>query len=51
MEIRFSPGINEYKALNSEQLRSAYFIEKLFNKGQVDLVYSDVDRAVIGSAV
>lgn len=37
--------------MNSAELRQAYLIESLFVPGLIELVYTDVDRAVIGGAV
>jgi 4-deoxy-L-threo-5-hexosulose-uronate ketol-isomerase len=37
--------------LNTEQLRSAFLLESLFTPGKVELIYTDTDRAIIGSAV
>jgi 4-deoxy-L-threo-5-hexosulose-uronate ketol-isomerase len=50
MEIRYSPHPNEYQTLNTGQLRAAFLVEKLFAPGHLDLVYTDADRAIIGSA-
>src|SRR5206468_203468 len=40
-----------YPKLNTQQLRSAFLLESVFTAGQVDLVYTDADRAIVGSAV
>ena len=51
METRFSPSQTEYPALDTERLRAAFLLDSLFTPGRVDLIYSDADRAIIGSAV
>jgi 4-deoxy-L-threo-5-hexosulose-uronate ketol-isomerase len=51
MQVRLSPSQTEYEQLNTERLRSAFLLESLFTPGTVELVYSDADRAIIGSAV
>jgi len=51
MQIRFSPNDTDYGKLDTEALRRAFLVESLFKPGQIDFVYSDADRAVIGSAV
>ena len=51
MQIRFSPNQNDYQKLNSDELRAAFLVESLFTPGKIELVYSDADRAIIGSAV
>lgn len=51
MQIRFSPNLNDYQKLNTDELRAAFLIESLFTAGKVELVYTDADRAIVGSAV
>ena len=51
METRFTPGIKEYAALKTEELRAAYLLESLFVPGELKLVYTDTDRAIVGAAV
>jgi 4-deoxy-L-threo-5-hexosulose-uronate ketol-isomerase len=40
-----------YPRMTTEELRASFLVESLFQPGRVDLVYVDLDRAVIGSAV
>jgi 4-deoxy-L-threo-5-hexosulose-uronate ketol-isomerase len=51
MQIRFSPNQNDYQKLCTDGLRANFLVETLFVPGKVELVYSDADRAIIGSAV
>jgi 4-deoxy-L-threo-5-hexosulose-uronate ketol-isomerase len=51
MEIRFVPDAVRYPRLNTEELRAGYLIENLFAPGQAKLVYTDIDRAVVGGIV
>lgn len=51
MQIRFSPNQNDYTKLCTDGLRANFLIESLFAPDKVELVYSDADRAIIGSAV
>lgn len=51
MEIRYSPHPTAYPKLNTDELRSAFLIETLFAPGKLELVYTDADRAIVGSAV
>src|SRR6185437_16141777 len=51
MQIRFSPNQNDYQKLCTDGLRSNFLIDSLFTAGKVELVYSDADRAIVGSAV
>jgi 4-deoxy-L-threo-5-hexosulose-uronate ketol-isomerase len=40
-----------YARMTTAELRETFLLEGLFNLGQIDLAYVDVDRTVIGSAV
>jgi 4-deoxy-L-threo-5-hexosulose-uronate ketol-isomerase len=51
MKIYNSPSQKEYAGLGTDQLRAAFLVDSLFAAGKVELVYTDADRAVIGSAV
>src|SRR5712692_490173 len=51
MQTRFSPNQTAYQTLATDQLRAAFLVDTLFVPGQVNMVYSDADRAIIGSAV
>jgi 4-deoxy-L-threo-5-hexosulose-uronate ketol-isomerase len=51
MEIRNSPSPAEGQKLGTEDLRANFLIETLFKPGALDLVYTDADRAIVGSAV
>jgi 4-deoxy-L-threo-5-hexosulose-uronate ketol-isomerase len=51
MEVRYAPNVEHYQRMNTQELRKEFLINSLFVDGNVSMVYSDVDRAVIGSAV
>jgi 4-deoxy-L-threo-5-hexosulose-uronate ketol-isomerase len=51
METRYSPNQIDYQRLNTEQLRTTFLIESLFAPGRLEMVYTDNDRAMVGSAV
>jgi 4-deoxy-L-threo-5-hexosulose-uronate ketol-isomerase len=40
-----------YVRMTTEELRATFLIDDLFQPGQIDLAYVDLDRTVIGSAV
>lgn len=40
-----------YPRMTTEDLRTAFLVQELFQPGSIDLVYVDLDRTVIGSAV
>src|SRR5690606_1161084 len=51
MEIRYSPSPNDYQRLATDELRAAFLIDTLFTPGKLELVSTDADRAIVGSAV
>jgi 4-deoxy-L-threo-5-hexosulose-uronate ketol-isomerase len=51
MKIYLMPDPARCKQMTTEELRAGFLIPSLFTAGQIDLVYCDADRAVIGSAV
>jgi 4-deoxy-L-threo-5-hexosulose-uronate ketol-isomerase len=51
MQTRLSPSQTEYPNLSTDQLRAAFLLDSLFAPGQISLVYTDADRAIVGSAV
>ena len=50
METRNAPNQEGFEFLNTEELRRNFLID-LFCEGEITMVYSDVDRVVVGSAV
>ena len=51
MEVRYSPDQIRFEMMNTDEIRESFLIEKLFNTGEIAMVYSDVDRVIVGSAV
>ena len=51
METRYSPNHVGYQNLGTRELRHTFLVESLFAPGKLELVYSDADRAIVGSAV
>jgi 4-deoxy-L-threo-5-hexosulose-uronate ketol-isomerase len=51
MEIRFANSQLETQGMTTDQLRSTYLIENLFEADKFVLVYSHYDRVITGSAV
>ncbi len=51
MEVRYSPDMNGFKRMTTEELRSSFLIDNLFRVNEVPMVYSDIDRSITGSAV
>lgn len=50
MNIRLTPSPNETSALDTDELRSTFLLEDLFASGEIRMVYTDLDRAVVGAA-
>ena len=40
-----------YQFLDTTGLRDRFLLESLFNEGELQLTYTDLDRAIVGSAV
>ncbi len=51
MEIRFAPNQHAAKRMTTEELRGNFLVENLFAAGAITMIYSDVDRAIIGGIV
>jgi 4-deoxy-L-threo-5-hexosulose-uronate ketol-isomerase len=50
METRLMPSPREAAILDTDESRATFLLEDLFLPGQVCLVYTDLDRAIVGSA-
>jgi len=51
MENRLMPSPRETSVLDTEELRDAFLLEEMFAIGELRLVYTDLDRAVVGGAI
>jgi 4-deoxy-L-threo-5-hexosulose-uronate ketol-isomerase len=51
MKILQIPDAIRYPTMSTAQLRESFLLEDLFQPGQIQNVYVDLDRTVIGSAV
>jgi 4-deoxy-L-threo-5-hexosulose-uronate ketol-isomerase len=51
MEIRYSPDPVRFCRMVTEELRGNFLVESLFQPNTVEMLYTDVDRAILGSAV
>lgn len=50
MNVRYTVGKNEYQRMNTEELRNAFLVD-LFEAGALNLLYCEVERAIVGAAV
>ncbi len=51
MQVRYLPDKTRFQRMTTAELRESFLIENLFAPGELQLVYVDVDRAIVGSAV
>jgi 4-deoxy-L-threo-5-hexosulose-uronate ketol-isomerase len=51
MQIRYSPNPADCRKLGTDELRAQFLIESLFAADKLEFVYTDADRAIVGSAV
>lgn len=51
METRLMPSPRETAVLDTEELRAAFLLDELFVSGEIGMYYTDLDRAVVGSAI
>ena len=51
MEVRYATGREAYKRMTTEELRAAFMHTGLCVKGQVTLLYCEVERGIAGFAV
>lgn len=51
MEHRRTADIESYPLLDTSDLRARFLVEDLFTPGEIKLNYTDLDRAIVGSAV
>ena len=51
MELRTLPDAARYARLSPDELRAGYLVSNLFQPGKATLVYTDIDRAVLGGVV
>lgn len=45
------PSPREAAILDTAELRSAFLLDELFVSGEIDFIYTDLDRAIVGSAI
>jgi 4-deoxy-L-threo-5-hexosulose-uronate ketol-isomerase len=51
METRYTADPVRFPRMTTDELRKTFLVETLFRPGEIQLVYSDLDRAILGSAV
>jgi 4-deoxy-L-threo-5-hexosulose-uronate ketol-isomerase len=48
MDIRYSMHPDQMKGLDTDGIRRHFLIDRLFEKGEMNLVYSHIDRIIVG---
>ncbi len=51
MDVRYTADPVRYTRMTTEELRESFLVDTLFAADTIAMVYSDVDRAIVGSAV
>ena len=51
MKVRYTADPVRFDRRSTEELRESFLVDTLFSADSISMVYSDVDRAVVGSAV
>ena len=51
MDFLFTADRSSYRRMTTSELRGSYMVEGMFAPGEVTLCYTDIDRAIVGSAV
>ena len=51
MSVRYAPDPVRSARMSTEELRESFLVDSLFGADSISMVYSDRDRAVVGSAV
>jgi len=51
MEMRYLADQIRYQRMNTSEIRETFLVENLFKAGKLSLLYTEADRAIVGSAV
>ncbi len=51
MQVRYTVDMARFQRMNTAELRQTFLIDELFKPGILQMLYIEVDRCVIGSAV
>jgi 4-deoxy-L-threo-5-hexosulose-uronate ketol-isomerase len=51
MQVRYTPDISAFRKMSSDDLRKSFLIDNLFNVDNIETIYFDIDRAIVGTAV
>jgi 4-deoxy-L-threo-5-hexosulose-uronate ketol-isomerase len=48
MEVRYSPDPVRFSRMTTQEVRENFLVESLFQPDNIEMLYSDVDRAILG---
>jgi 4-deoxy-L-threo-5-hexosulose-uronate ketol-isomerase len=51
MNVRYTADPVRFESMSTEEVRKSFLVDTLFAVDSISMVYSDVDRAIVGSAV
>ncbi len=51
MEMRYTPDPIRFEIMDTTELRENFLIDILFVEGEITMVYSDIDRVIVGGVV
>ena len=51
MKVCYSASPEQAKRMTTEETRNQFLINTLFKEDEIEMVYSEIDRAIVGSAV
>ncbi len=51
MEMRYTPNNIDYRHQTTEQLKKSFLIDHLFVDNKIEMIYTDIDRAIVGTAL
>ncbi len=51
MEVRYTADQVRYQTMNTTEIRDSYLVENMFVADEIFLLYTDVDRGIVGSVV
>ena len=51
MDIRYALHPDHLKSLDTEATRKHFLVERLFEEDRLNLVYSHIDRIIVGGAL
>lgn len=51
MDVRYTADPVRFTRMTTDEVRGSFLVDTLFSRDAIRMVYSDVDRAIVGSAV